>query len=200
MSAPAALAIAKVMVPETEISATAGGTPFQVDRVDSNAVEAVSRGALEGMRLAANVAAMLIAFVAMVAMVNWCFGLFGLSFDQVLGWVFSPLAFLIGIPWEESAVIGQLLGKKMVLTELIAYSSLRDLMLGGTAVLSERSAVIASYALCGFANFASIGIQIGGIGGIAPERQSDLAALGLRAMLGGTIAALMTAAVAGVLI
>jgi CNT family concentrative nucleoside transporter len=152
------------------------------------------------MRLAANVAAMLIAFVAMVAMVNWAFGLFGLSFDQVLGWLFSPLAYAIGIPWEEAPIIGQLLGKKMVLTELIAYSSLRDLMMSGVPVLSERSAVIASYALCGFANFASIGIQIGGIGGIAPERRSELAELGLRAMLGGTIAALMTAAVAGVLL
>jgi CNT family concentrative nucleoside transporter len=200
MSAPAALAIAKVIVPETEVSATAGGTPFAVEKLDTNAVEAVSRGALDGMRLAANVAAMLIAFVAMVAMVNWAFGLFGLSFDQVLGWLFSPLAYAIGIPWEEAPIIGQLLGKKMVLTELIAYSSLRDLMMSGVPVLSERSAVIASYALCGFANFASIGIQIGGIGGIAPERRSELAELGLRAMLGGTIAALMTAAVAGVLL
>jgi CNT family concentrative nucleoside transporter len=142
---------------------------------------------------------MLIAFVAAVAMVDWGLGFLGFTFAGLLGWMFSPLAFVMGVPWSESALVGQLLGEKLVLTELIAYSHLRDILANPEPLLSERAAVISSYALCGFANFASIGIQIGGIGGIAPRRRRDLAELGLRAMLGGAIAAMMTGTVAGML-
>lgn len=200
LSAPAALAVAKILVPETEVSKTAGGLKMSIERPDTNAVEAVARGATEGLKLAANVAAMLIAFIALVAMVDGFFGLFGLSFSEVLGWLFSPLAFVMGVPWEEAPVVGQLLGEKLVLTELIAYSHLQEMLQGATPVLSERSSVIASYALCGFANFASIGIQIGGIGGIAPERRKDLAEMSVLAMLGGTLAACLTGTIAGILL
>ena len=202
MSAPAALAISKVMVPETEVSQTAGGVHFSIERIDRNAIEAAARGASEGMRLAINVAAMLVAFVGIVAMLDWGLGLlvlFGepLSMARMLGWGFAPLAFLMGVPWAEAPLVGTLLGEKIVLTEFLAYIHLGEMMAGDTPQLSDRSAIIASYALCGFANFASIGIQLGGIGGIAPKRMGDLAELGIRAMIGGSLAAFMTATVAG---
>ena len=200
LSAPAALAIAKILVPETEVSKTKGAINLEIERPDTNAVEAVARGASEGLKLAANVAAMLVAFVALVAMVDAMFGLFGLRFSDVLGYLFSPLAFMMGVPWEEAPIVGQLLGEKLVLTELIAYTNLQSILAQPDPLLSERSAIIASYALCGFANFASIGIQIGGIGGIAPERRKDLAELGVRAMLGGTLAACLTGTIAGILL
>ena len=150
------------------------------------------------MKLAANVAAMLIAFVATIAMVNAVLSLFGLSLEQILGWIFSPLAWVMGVPWQEAYVVGSLMGKKLVLTELIAFGDLSTLI--SDNVLSERSAIISSYALCGFANFASIGIQLGGIGGIAPERRKDIAQLGLKTMFGGAIASWLTATIAGLLI
>ena len=161
-------------------------------------MEALSTGATNGMKLAANVAAMLIAFVATIAMVNAVLSLFGLSLEQILGWIFSPLAWVMGVPWEEAYVVGSLMGKKLVLTELIAFGDLSTLI--SDNVLSERSAIISSYALCGFANFASIGIQLGGIGGIAPERRKDIAQLGLKTMFGGAIASWLTATIAGLLI
>ena len=204
MSAPAALAISKVMVPETGTPTTAGHVDASYERLDVNGLDALSRGTLEGLRLALNIGAMLLVFVAMIALVNsifaWAGGLFGLelTLQGILAWFFAPLAFLMGVPWEEAAGVGRLLGEKMVLTELIAFFSLAELQTTAEA-LSPRTAVIASYALCGFANFASIGIQIGGIGGIAPERRGDLARLGFRAMLGGTLAAMMTGAVAGLM-
>jgi len=201
LSAPAALAIAKILVPETEESKTKGAVSLSVEKTDTNAVEALARGASEGLKLAANVGAMLIAFVAVVAMVNaMMLGIFDVSFAEMLGWLFSPLAFVMGVPWEEAALVGQLLGEKLVLTELLAYKHLEHMLAADVPVLSERSSIIASYALCGFANFASIGIQIGGIGGIAPERRKDLAQLGIRAMIGGTLAACLTATIAGVLL
>lgn len=204
MSAPAALAISKLMVPETTAPETLGEVRLQVERLDVNGIDALSRGTLEGLKLALNIAAMLLVFVAVIAMVNALLGavgdLFGypLSLQQILGWVFSPFALLMGIPWAEAPAVGMLLGEKLVLTELIAFIDLAKLQAGANAI-SERSAVITSYALCGFANFASVGIQIGGIGGIAPERRGDLARLGLRAMFAGTLAAMMTGAVAGAL-
>ena len=207
MSAPAALAIAKIMVPETEVPATRGHITYEVERVDLNGIDALSRGTLEGLKLFLNILAMLLVFVAVIAMANALLGWIGswfdatLSLEGVLGYVFAPFAFLLGIPWDEALRVGMLLGKKLILTELIAFGDLAKMQLGleGAVPLSERSAVITSYALCGFANFASIGIQIGGIGGIAPERRGDLAKLGVRAMIGGTLAAMMTGAVAGVL-
>ena len=198
MSAPAALVIAKIIYPETQESLTAGDLKMEVDRPDDNVMEAMSRGATDGMKLAVNVAAMLVAFVAVIAMVNAILGLFGYSLQGIFGIVFKPLAWTMGVSWEEATTLGMLMGEKLILTELIAYSDLSALRLEGA--ISDRTAIIASYALCGFANFASIGIQLGGIGGIAPERKKDLAKLGMKAMLGGAIASWLTATVAGILI
>ena len=198
MSAPAALVIAKIIYPETEVSDTFGDLKIALDKKDDNIMEALSRGATNGMKLAANVAAMLVAFVAIIAMVNAILGLIDLSLQQILGWIFSPLAWVMGVPWNEAGIIGSLMGEKLVLTELIAFGDLSELMT--TNSISDRSAIIASYALCGFANFASVGIQLGGIGGIAPERRKDLAKLGLKAMFGGALASWLTATIAGMLI
>jgi CNT family concentrative nucleoside transporter len=205
MSAPAALAISKVMVPETGEPATSGTLTFTVAKPDRNVLEAAARGATEGVKLAINVAAMLIAFIGLIAMGDWILGFISiggdpLSLSMILGWLFAPIAFAMGVPWSECMVVGELLGEKMVLTEFIAYIHLGALVAAENPVISERSAIIASYALCGFANFASIGIQLGGIGGIAPERMGDLADLAVRAMIGGSLAAFMTGTVAGVLI
>jgi CNT family concentrative nucleoside transporter len=226
MSAPAALAFAKLLFPETEEPATAGEVKARFLSQDRNVIEAAARGANQGMRLAINVAAMLVAFVALIAMVDWMlaftpvgfcdegarFGLSGtlsaldpscepLTLSRLLGWIFCPIAFAMGVPWGEAMIVGQLLGEKIVLTEFVAYVHLGEMLAPGSGVvLSERSAIIASYALCGFANFASIGIQLGGIGGIAPERMGDLAELGLRAMVAGSLASFMTATIAGILI
>jgi len=211
ISAPAALLIAKVMVPETEEPKTLGKVNLVIQRETANVIEAAATGAADGMKLSLNVAAMLIAFLALLAMLDfgiaWTGSLFGFS-DQhswslamILGYVFAPLAWLMGIEWGDCTRAGELLGLKMAANELVAYSRLADWMKADSAVkLNERTTLILTYALCGFANFGSIGIQIGGIGGIAPERRSDLAKLGLRAMIGGTLAAFMTACVAGVLL
>jgi len=198
MSAPAAMVVAKIIYPETELSETSGDLNIIIEKPDSNAMEALGRGATEGLKLAANVAAMLVAFVALIAMVNYLLTFADTSLQGILGFVFRPLAWAMGISWEEAQMVGVLMGEKITLTELIAYSDLRDLRL--EQAISDRTAIIASYALCGFANFASIGIQLGGIGGIAPERRKDLAALALKAMLGGTLASWMTASIAGILI
>ena len=198
MSAPAALVIAKIIYPETESSDTMGDLKIELEKKDDNVMEALSRGATDGMKLAANVGAMLVAFVAMIALVNAILGIIGLSLQQILGWIFSPLAWVMGIPWHEAGIMGTLMGEKLVLTELIAYGDLAELR--ATNSISDRTAIIASYALCGFANFASVGIQLGGIGGIAPERRKDLAKLGLKAMFGGALASWITAALAGILI
>ena len=198
MSAPAALVIAKIIYPETESSDTMGDLKIVLEKKDDNVMEALSRGATDGMKLAANVGAMLVAFVAMIALVNAILGVMGLSLQQILGWIFSPLAWVMGIPWHEAGTMGTLMGEKLVLTELIAYGDLAELR--ATNSISDRTAIIASYALCGFANFASVGIQLGGIGGIAPERRKDLAKLGLKAMFGGALASWITATLAGILI
>lgn len=198
MSAPAALVIAKIIYPETEESQTTGDLVISIENDDDNIMEALSRGATNGMKLAANVAAMLIAFVATIAMINAILSIFGFSLEQILGWVFSPLAWTMGVPWEEANLVGSLMGKKLVLTELIAFGDLSDLI--SNNLLSKKSAIISSYALCGFANFASIGIQLGGIGGIAPERRKDISKLGLKTMFGGALASWLTATIAGLLI
>jgi CNT family concentrative nucleoside transporter len=198
MSAPAAMVVAKIIYPETDLSETSGDLNIIIEKPDSNTMEALGRGATEGLKLAANVAAMLVAFVALIAMVNYLLTFADTSLQGILGFVFRPLAWAMGISWEEAQMVGVLMGEKITLTELIAYSDLRDLRL--EHAISDRTAIIASYALCGFANFASIGIQLGGIGGIAPERRKDLASLALKAMLGGALASWMTASIAGILI
>jgi CNT family concentrative nucleoside transporter len=205
LSAPAAVLLAKVMVPETEEAATASVGHAGVERTTVNVIDAAARGALDGMRIAAYVGAMLIAFVALVAMLNDWFsivggwvGLEGLTIQRVLGLPFVPLAWLMGVPWEDATQLGPVLGVKTVLNEFLAYQELRQLMDAGA--VAPRSAVIASYALCGFANFGSLAILLGGVGSIAPERRPDLARLGLRSILAGTLATLMTGCVAGLLL
>jgi CNT family concentrative nucleoside transporter len=198
MSAPAALVIAKIIYPETESSETMGDLKIHVEQNSSNAMEALGNGATDGLKLAANVGAMLVAFISIVALVNYLLSFAGTSMDAILAIVFKPLAWTMGVPWEEAGQMGMLMGKKIVFTELIAYGDLKDIIAEGQ--ISERTAIIASYALCGFANFGSIGIQLGGIGAMAPERKKDLAKLVTKAMVGGALASWLTATVAGILI
>jgi CNT family concentrative nucleoside transporter len=206
MSAPAALVVAKLMVPESETAETAGRLDFSVERPDVNVIDAAARGASEGLHLALNVGALLLAFVALIYMFNgvlgWAGGLVGiegLTLETILGWVLAPLAWLMGVPWADAPEIASLMGVKTVLNEFFAYIQLAG-VLGGEHDLQPRSIIIATYALAGFANFSSIAIQLGGIGGIAPSRRHDLSKLGLRAMIGGSIAAFMTATVAGMIL
>lgn len=205
LSAPAGLLLAKVMVPETEKAATAEAGHAMVERKTVNVIDAASAGALDGLRLAAYVGALLIAFVALVHMLNAgigaagsLVGLPGLTFQAILGVILSPLAWLMGVPWQDAQAVGSLLGVKTVLNEFLAYQDLAGLV--GAGAIGERSAVIASYALCGFANFGSLAILLGGIGGMAPARRGDLARLGLRSILSGSLAGFMTACVAGMLL
>lgn len=261
MSAPAALVIGKIIYPETEIPETSGEIKMSEEKEDTNVIDAASRGAAEGLKLALNVGAMLLAFIALVGLINYIIGLPSLLYNKstltdlydaylvaklsvpagcdpsvvadakvvgcieamskntavasmaaditilpmitlqgILGYVFWPFAFVMGVPAQDCMYIGQLLGEKMILNELIAYSSLQKMLLDPNIVLSKRSVIIATYALCGFANVGSIGIQLGGIGGIAPSRKADLARIAVKAMLAGTLAAFMTATVAGVLV
>jgi CNT family concentrative nucleoside transporter len=205
MSAPAALAISKVMYPETEESPTRGQMKIELENVDANAVDAAARGASEGLSLALNVAAMLMAFIALLALFNGIVhgvaGWFGLdlTIQKILGWIGAPLAWLMGTPWKDAQAVGMLIGEKTALNEFVAYLHLAEMLQGGQQ-LSARSVVIATYALCGFANLSSIAIQIGGIGGLAPERRGDLSRLGFRAMIAGTLASFMTACVVGILL
>lgn len=198
MSAPAAIVIAKIMFPETEKSETKGTLSVEVEKTADNVMEALGDGATDGLKLAANIGAMLIAIVAIVAMVDGLLSFADTSLAEILGFLFRPLAFCMGAPWEEAGVLGTLLGEKIVLTELIAYADLAAIR--ETGALSDRTAIIASYALCGFANFASIGIQMGGIGGIAPTRKKEIASLAFKAMIGGALASWITASIAGILI
>ena len=213
ISAPAALLISKLMIPETEQSVTLGHVELAVEEKHANMIDAATKGALDGMKLTLNVVAMLIAFLGLVALVDaalgligeWTGALFGYnwhwSLAALFGYVFAPFAYLLGIPWSDCFYAGELLGKKMVLNEFIAYAQMMEWSQPDSGVvLSERSTLILTYALCGFANFGSVGIQIGGIGGIAPERRAELALLGIRAMIGGTLAMMMTACIAGILI
>ena len=198
MSAPAALVMAKIIYPETKPSESRSDLNFSTERPDSNAMEALSRGASDGLKLAANVAAMLIAFISFVALINYLLTFAHTSLQEILGFIFKPLAWSMGVPWNEAQLVGSLMGEKITLTELIAYSNLRDLRL--EHAISERTTIIASYALCGFANFGSIGIQLGGLGAMAPERKKALSTLALKAMIGGALASWMTASIAGILI
>ena len=198
MSAPAALVMAKIIYPETEISETMGDMKFDIEQQKTNVFEALGDGASTGLKLAANVGAMLIAFVSLVAMINYLLSFVGISMDGVLGFIFKPLAWTMGVPWEEAGTLGMLMGEKIVFTELIAYGDLKELI--ASDAISDRTAIIASYALCGFANFGSIGIQLGGLGGMAPDRKADLAKLVTKAMIGGALASWLTATIAGLLI
>ncbi len=208
MAAPATLVVAKLMIPETGESETVGAVHVAVDRPHTNLIEAAAGGAGEGLKLALNVGAMLLAFLALIALINWPLGWLGnvtgleewlgqpLDLALILGWVGAPLALLAGVPLDEAVAVGGLIGQKVVANEFVAYVALTEMQ----ANLSERSVLIATYALCGFANFASIAIQIGGIGGIAPARRPHIAQLGLKAVLGGTIVSLLNAAWAGILV
>ena len=196
MTAPGTLMMAKLFVPETGVPETMGTVKLEVERTDVNVIDAVGRGTGEGLHLALNVGAMLISFLAIVALLNAILGLVGLSMQQILGWAFAPIAWSLGVPWRDAPTIGNLLGTRMVLNEFVAYSQLGPLK----EMLDPKSFTIATFALCGFANFSSIGIQIGGIGALAPERRHDLARLGLRAMLAGTFANFLTATIAGMLL
>jgi CNT family concentrative nucleoside transporter len=199
MAVPAGLICTKMLWPETERSETLGTVGKVEAEAYGNVVEAAAAGAGDGLKLALNVGAMLIAFLGLVAVIDWILGAFvaGLSVQQILGWVFWPIAAVMGVPWAEIPLLAELLGTKLALTELVAYSKLGPMIADHT--VSPRTAMIASFALCGFANIGSVAIQVGGLGAIAPERRSDLARIGLRAMFGGAIATCITACVAGVL-
>lgn len=197
MSAPAALVVAKIMLPETEMSPTRGAVSLQIPREYANVLDAAAGGAGTGLKLAANVGAMLLAFISLVAMINYGLGFAHTSLGTILGWLFAPFAWVMGVPASEMKAFGALLGTKISVNEFLAYIQLADIKTAGT--MSPRSIVIATYALCGFANFSSIAIQIGGIGTLAPSRRADVARLGLKAMIGGAIASWMTAAIAGML-
>lgn len=215
MAAPAALVIAKILFPEVDEPVTRGSVKVDVERADANGIDAAATGASDGLRLALNVGAMLLAFFALLAMLNYVVMFLGtlpnviggwvgvsipvysLSIQMILGWIFAPIAFIVGIPWAESIQVGSLIGTKLVLTEYIAYINLAELT--AAQALSDRTIFMATFALCGFANFTSIAIQIGGIGGIAPSRKSELAAFGMKAVLAGSMANLMTATYAGML-
>lgn len=209
MAAPATIVIAKILKPETEDSLTMGEIKVNVEKTSTNVIEAAATGAGDGLKLALNVGGMLLAFIALISMINWILtGIFSdtlgiyinenaVTLELILGYVLSPIAWIIGVPWGDAITVGSLIGQKVVLNEFIAYLNLSQLI--PTGVLSEKAVIISTYALCGFANFSSIAIQIGGIGGIAPDRRSDLAKFGLRAVLGGSLATFMTATIAGVL-
>ncbi|UCF39232.1 MAG: NupC/NupG family nucleoside CNT transporter [Acidobacteriota bacterium] len=207
MAAPASLVFAKLLIPETETSDTAGTVRLSIEPAEVNLIDAAARGAARGVKLAINIAAMLIAFVSIIYLVNgcleWAGGIIGverflgrpLTIQIVMGYVLSPVAFLMGVPWTDVTAVGQLIGVKLTLNEFVAYLDLIEIR----GEMDPRSELIATYALCGFANLGSIGIQLGGIGGLAPERRSDLARLGLKALLAGSMASFLTASVAGLL-
>ena len=196
MTAPGTLMMAKIFVPETQVPETMGTMTLETERTDVNIIDAAGRGTSEGLMLALNVGAMLISFLALIALVNAILGLAGLSLQQIFGWVFAPIAWSMGVPWRDAPLIGNLLGTRMVLNEFVAYSQLGALK----ETLDPRSFTIATFALCGFANFSSIGMQVGGIGALAPNRRHDLARLGFRAMMAGTLANFVTATIAGFLL
>lgn len=209
MAAPAALVIAKILYPETEEPATKGHAKLSVEKTDANGIDAAATGAGTGLKLAANVGAMLLAFIALLAMFNYFLAEIGsmvglndiagfeLTIETILGWVIAPIAFIVGVPWADAVNMGSLLGTKVVLNEFVAYLQLADMV--EQDILSPKTVTMATFALCGFANFSSIAIQIGGIGGLAPSRKSELATFGLLAVLAGSLANLMTATIAGML-
>ncbi len=200
MSAPAAVAIAKIMVPEEGVPTSLGGARIEISRDTVNVIDAAASGAADGMRLALNIGAMLIAFVALIYGLDACLawagrlaGIDGLSLERILGLLLAPVAFLLGVPWADAPVVGEMLGIKTILNEFLGYQLLANVR----DTLEPRSVVIASYALCGFANFGSLAILIGGLGGIAPERRHDIARDGIRALIAGSLATFLTGAIAG---
>ncbi len=219
MAAPATLMLAKILMPETEQPLTRGTVKLEVEKTTANVIDAAATGAADGLRLALNVGAMLLAFIALIALLNAPFQWLGtkewgdagsslnawlsasagkpmvFSLQTIFGWVLAPIAWLIGVPWQDATLVGSFIGQKVVINEFVAYVDLAK----NLPLLQEKSALIATYALCGFANFSSIAIQIGGIGGLAPSRRGDLARMGLKAVLGGSLATFMTATIAGVL-
>ena len=213
MAAPGALVIAKIFFPERDTPETMGDTDsvdVEVEQQDANGIDAAASGALEGLRLALNVGAMLIAFIALIALINYFLGWFGgvtyintlieeddLTLQYILGWIFSPITLIIGVPFEDVFTLAGLVGIKIVSTEFIAYSELTELI--GEMALEPKTIAMATFALCGFANFASIAIQIGGIGGLAPDRKSEIAAFGIKAIIAGNLVNLMNATIAGIL-
>ncbi len=213
MAAPATLVVAKLLIPETGTPLTSGTVKMEVEKTSSNIIDAAAAGAGDGLKLALNIGAMLLAFIALIALLNapltWIGEVTGLAaaigkptnLSTIFGYVLAPIAWVIGTPWADATTVGSLIGQKVVINEFVAYTELSQIVNGQVAgvSLSEEGRLIATYALCGFANFSSIAIQIGGIGGLAPERRHDLAKFGLRAVLGGTIATFMTATIAGVL-
>ncbi|HEU0153537.1 MAG TPA: nucleoside transporter C-terminal domain-containing protein [Arenimonas sp.] len=213
MAAPATLVIAKLLIPETGNPLTRGTVKMEVEKTTSNIIDAAAAGAGDGLRLALNIGAMLLAFIALIAMLNWPLTWIGevtgladmlgrpTDMATLLGYVLAPIAWVIGVPWQDATTVGGLIGQKIVLNEFVAYLQLAEIVNGNVegVTLTDQGKLIATYALCGFANFSSIAIQIGGIGGLAPERRQDLAKFGLRAVLGGTLATFMTATIAGVL-
>jgi len=205
MTAPATIMLAKIFIPETEKPATAGKVDVKVEKTAVNVIDAAAQGAGDGLHLALNIGGMLIAFLALIAMVNgifgWVHGLpamgwFPVSMETLFGLIFAPVAWLLGVPWKDCGTIGDLLGTRLVLNEFVSFLKLGPMK----GSLDPRSFTIATYALCGFANFSSIAIQIGGIGALAPTRKSDLARLGLRAVAAGTMANFMSACIAGMLL
>ncbi|GAB2661758.1 NupC/NupG family nucleoside CNT transporter [Arenimonas aestuarii] len=213
MAAPATLVIAKLLIPETGNPLTRGTVKMEVEKTTSNIIDAAAAGASDGLRLALNIGAMLLAFIALIAMINWPLTWIGdvtgaaealgrpTDLATLFGYLLAPIAWVIGVPWQDATTVGSLIGQKIVINEFVAYLQLAEIVNGRVegVELTEKGRLIATYALCGFANFSSIAIQIGGIGGLAPERRQDLARFGLRAVLGGTLATFMTATIAGVL-
>jgi CNT family concentrative nucleoside transporter len=198
MTAPGAILMSKMLVPETEVPETLGHVSSTEPTTDANLLDAASRGTRDGLHLALNICAMLISFLGLVALVNMGLSYLGTSLQGIVGWAMAPVAYLLGVPWEDCKAIGKLLGTRTVLNELIAFKDLGELK--AQHLLIDRSAVIASFALCGFANISSIGIQLGGIGALAPERRHELARLGLRALFAGTLANYLSACIAGILL
>jgi CNT family concentrative nucleoside transporter len=196
MTAPGTLMMAKMFVPETETPETRGSVKLEIEKTDVNVIDAAGRGTAEGLHLALNVGAMLISFVSIIYLINGILGKMGLSLQMIFGWVFAPVAWSLGVPWKDADDVGNLLGTRMVLNEFLAFAKLGEIK----DTLDPRSVTIATFALCGFANFASIGMQIGGIGALAPTRRGDLARLGMRAMLAGTLANFVTAIIVGFLL
>lgn len=213
MAAPATLVIAKVLIPESGEPLTRGTVKMEVEKTASNIIDAAAGGAADGLRLALNIGAMLLAFIALIALLNWPLTWIGevtglaswlgkpTDMATILGYLLAPIAWIIGVPWQDANIVGSLIGQKIVINEFVAYLQLAEIVNGNVAdvVLSDKGRLVATYALCGFANFSSIAIQIGGIGGLAPDRRSDLARFGMRAVLGGSLATFMTATIAGVL-
>lgn len=203
MSAPAAIVCAKLMVPEREQSTTAGVVKIDLPKLSTNVIDAAASGASEGLKLAVNVAAMLLAFIALIAMFNGMlsgiagqFGYPNLTFELIIGYLNAPVAWLLGVPWDDCVAVGGMLGKKLVLNEFVGYLDLA----AAKGTISDRATIITTYALCGFSNFSSIAIQLGGIGTLAPDKRPTLAALGMRSLIGGTLACYMTACIAGLFI